>query len=405
MTESSVANATNRSRTVAIDSLLGLSLLIVLGVVFGLDGKSPPPELQQIAPVEVTTLEDEPSVPQEVEKPRRLAVTKPMYDDMGKLLQSLGGGYQYATLDLDELLDRVKLEQFDVLFLTCSGLPGSWFEKFLGDAERPGMSRGEMKPELLERIRDNLRRFVEQGGTLYASDLMFSLVGNAFPESVDHSKLATGKQQTVTAEAVDLGLHNMIGSQIELKFDMAGWCPAAFTGQSVNILLRGPYETATGAQSDAPLLVKFPVKEGTVIFSSFHNEKQNSELELKLLRYLVFATVLAKTEAKVTKTLVEGGFSPAGRSLLSATAESPSITQIHHCNKPGPLRFALGFENRGAILKLTVVGPSGKSFSKAGASSLSIDVPEAEVGDWKYTITAVKIPYENFPYALTIGRK
>jgi hypothetical protein len=406
MNEPSVPNTPNRLQTLAIDFILGLALLIVLGIVYGLDRQSTSPE-QQKSPeaVKVTRVDEEPESPQEQEKPLRLAVTKPQYDDMGSLLKSLGGGYQYTTLELDELLDQAKIERFDVVFITCAGLPAPWFDKVLGDAERPGLSEGQLKPEVRERLRDNLRQFVERGGTLYASDLIFSLVGHAFPEFVDGSKLGTGKQQTVTAEAVDAGLRNLLGSQIDLKFDMTGWNPAAFTGQTVVVLLRGQYETATGDQAEAPLLVKFPVKEGTVVFSSFHNEKQNNELELKLLRYLVFATVLAKTEAKVTKTLVEGGFSPTARSLLSATAGAPSVTQTHHCEKAGPLRFALGFENRGAILKLTVVGPSGKKLEKEGSSSLSIDVPEAMVGDWTYTITAVRVPYENFPYALTIGQK
>ena len=73
--------------------------------------------------------------------------------------------------------------------------------------------------------------------------------------------------------------------------------PGRFTGNDVQVLIRGTYKSVDAEQIEAPLLVKFRQGKGTVIFTSFHNEAQNSQQELQLLRYLVFSAVTAKEEA------------------------------------------------------------------------------------------------------------
>jgi len=74
------------------------------------------------------------------------------------------------------------------------------------------------------------------------------------------------------------------------------------------------------AEQTGPLLVTFPHGEGTVIFTSFRNEAQNTEMEEELLRHLVFTTVTAREEGKIRRTMVRGGFSPTARNLLSASS-------------------------------------------------------------------------------------
>ena len=81
------------------------------------------------------------------------------------------------------------------------------------------------------------------------------------------------------------------------------------------------------------------------------------------------------------------------------------MTRSWQCAKAGSAQFVLGFQNQGAVLKLTVVGPGGRKFEQQGTSTFQIDVPDATVGEWRYTVTAVKVPYANFPFTLTIGEK
>jgi hypothetical protein len=214
-----------------------------------------------------------------------------------------------------------------------------------------------------------------------------------------------GAKQEMTAEVVDPGLRDLVGSTIPLNFDQPAWDPAFFSGRDVTTILQGRFRTTDGATRDSPLLVKFPVGKGTVIFTSFHNEKVNQEIELKLLRYLVFSAVTARVEQEVAQTMLKGGFSPQGKSILSASADNPSVTRTYDCTKPGALRFVLGFENLGALLRLKVVGPDGTKLEQEGSSTVTIEVPNPAVGKWQYTITAVKVPYPNFPFTITVGHK
>jgi hypothetical protein len=174
----------------------------------------------------------------------------------------------------------------------------------------------------------------------------------------------------------------------------------------VTTYLKGTYRTVGGGEAKGPLLVQFHYKDGSVIFTSFHNEAQNNQTELKLLRYLVLATVTAPLDASVKQTMVRGGFSPVERNLLSASSGEQSVTQTYEYKGGRALEFMLAFkEGQGAKLRLTVTGPGGVRREKEGTSTLTIDVPQAAAGQWKYTIKPIAVPYENFPFTLTVGEK
>lgn len=387
------------------DGLVAAGLLCAVLVVYVVDSGVSPSEASTDAGVsEIQESTSSSIVESEPVARLRLGVTPADFDDMGRLLETLGEGYRHEEVQLEELLDPARLQDFDILFLTCGGVPQSWLGEQLNAAAR-GRGVFRARPEVLNRATDNLRSFVNQGGTLYASDWRFSLVSQAFAELVDSGKAIEGVKQTVEAEVVDVGLRELLGETIELHFDQSGWSPAAFMGKETVTYLRGRYTSVNNKEVEAPLLVKFPYGEGSVIFTSFHNEKQNSETETELLRYLVFTTVIARTESEVQQTMVAGGFSPASRSLLSASSESPSVTRTWQCKQRGPAQFVLGFKNQGAVLQLTVVSPDGISYEEQSTSTLQIDVPDAPVGEWKYTVKAIKVPYANFPFTLTIGEK
>jgi hypothetical protein len=315
-----------------------------------------------------------------VARPLRMAVTPPKYDDMGALLRDLGEGYKFTNISMADLANVARLSEFDILFFTCS-------------------ESINMPPA----IHENLRSFVASGGTLYASDLRFDIVARAFPEFVDPVTNAQGVKQSVQAEVVDTGLKQTIGAVMPLSFDEDGWRPAAFRGPGVQTLLRGTIKTNAGIDIACPLLVQFPFQDGTVVFTSFHNEKQQKGVEEKLLKHLVLTTVTARTQSKVTKTMISGGFSPQSHNLLSTSKGSPTVSQVHYNKEPGRLQFVLGFEDQGATLHLSVVGPDGKKFEQEGTTTFTIDVGKAAAGEWKYTITARKVPYPNFPFTLTVG--
>ena len=250
-----------------------------------------------------------------------------------------------------------------------------------------------------------LRSYVEGGGTLYASDWRIQILQLAFPELVDSDRLISGTAQEMTADVVDEGLKEVIGPTIHLNFDLGGWYPAAFRGREVKTYLTGNYAASDGSRQQSPLLVKVPLGNGAIVFTSFHNEKQNSQTEMELLKYLVFTTVTARVQTEVAQTMVKGGFSAAKQNLLSTSAENPTVTSTYNNAQQGALKFVLAFENQGARLRFEVVGPDGKKLDKEGTSTLQIDVPSAGPGAYKYTVTALKVPFENFPFTVTVGQK
>ncbi len=309
-----------------------------------------------------------------------------VWDDMGKLLLELGEGFRFDEVTPAQILaDAKKLDAYDVLFLTCA--PGG------------------------VELRTQLHQFVDRGGVLYASDWRYDAVAAAFPDFIDVAIQGAGTPQDLHANVVDPALRDVIGPTIHLKFDLGSWKTAAFRGPKVTTLIEGTYrrerhpKDMVGTPAKAPLLVKFPVGKGTVIFTSFHNEKQNSEIETKLLQYLVFSMVTAGVDSAVQESISEGGFAPQRSNLLSTPRGNPTVTRTYTSQKPGTLRFALGFRNEGAKLRLQLRSPDDRQFSWEGDSTAIFDVPGAAQGEWSYTVTALHLPYENFPFTVTVGEK
>ncbi len=386
-----------------LDAVAGLGLLLALVLVFALDRGSQTSEggnLDRHSDAGQTADEDAGSG-----RPLRLAVTPRHYDDMGKLLDQMGAGYRWEPIRYDDLLRPEVLAEYDVVFFTCGGLPLRWLGQKKSVSERSGNDLCVIRPSYGSRLGERLRTFVERGGTLYASDYRFKAIALAFPELVDRSLAIPGAVQTVRAEVLDPGLQRRLGTEIDLQFDKKAWDPAAFRGPEVTTYLRGRYKTVDGEFRTAPLLIRFPHGDGTVIFTSFHNEAQNSEIETELLRYLVFASVLARAESDARRTLVRGGFSPVEGNLLSASAGDQSIAETYEAKQSGDLQFVLAFEDRGAELQLVVTGPDGRRLEKTGTSTFSIRAAEAPAGSWQYTITPLEVPYRNFPCSLTVGQK
>jgi hypothetical protein len=379
-----------------LDAAAGAALAFVLLVVLVVDRLMTPAERVTPNTLDVRVVTDSGPAQPAKRKLRLMVLTDPVpdnqkkmdviWDDMSRMLTDLGEGYQHQTIRTSDLLRNPDLLQdVDVLFFTCA--PGG------------------------HELRDVLVRFVSRGGVLYASDWRYDAVADAFPDVVDAQARGEGASGAVTAEVVDPGLRELIGPTIHLNFDLAAWKTAAFKGPRVSVLLKGDYRKLQGPSDNvgvpatAPLLVRFPVgRDGQVIFTSFHNEKQNNETEKKLLQYLVFTMVTAGVEAHVQSHLTEGGFAPQRSNLLS-TPKTLSTTKTFRNEHAGPLRFALGFRDEGARLRLHLQSPDGKTFTWEGTSTVMLEVPHAAAGEWSYTITALELPYENFPFLVTVGEK
>lgn len=389
-----------------IDALVAGGLVAVLGAVLWFDrstAPSAPPPLGRLQVREVAVSAGASLAGQEK---LRLAVTPPELDDMGKLLRSLGKGYAYEELPLESLLEASLLKRYNVIFFTCGGVPDSWVAERLRDSARPGFADVRPKLKVVEKVCRNLRDFVSEGGTLYASDLQFPFVANAFKELVSPGEAVKGDAQVVSAQVTSPGLKRLLGDTIDLQFDKPDWCSAAFRGEDCETLLRGSFRAMNGKTRETPLLVRFSHGRGMVVFTSFHNEKINSEIAERLLRFLVFTAVTASTESFATKRLAEDGFRPADRGLLSAPNSGRTVQYTYECEKQATtLRFALAFLNAGARLRLTITDPNGLEFQKEATATCIVDVPNASRGRWTCSVQAVELPYPNFPFTVSVGEK
>jgi hypothetical protein len=303
------------------------------------------------------------------------------WDDMGKLLTELGDGYKYEELKIQDIATNPKkLAEYDVVFLTCAGG---------GEAE----------------MKDALFQYVANGGILYASDWRYDAVALAFPDMVAPNLVGQGVKEAIEADIVDPALREALDSKkIHLEFNLGDWKTAAFAGPRVKTLIQGTY-TKHGSRQPAvaPLMVKFQIKDGTVIFTSFHNEKQNSRTEKQLLQYLVFSLVTAGVDADINAKME--GFTPQRSNLLSTPKQDQEISKTYESKKPADLRFSLGFRNEGAKLLFNIKSPDGKEFTQECAGSTIFEVPNAAAGTWTYTAKSVRLPYANFPFTMSAAEK
>ena len=312
-----------------------------------------------------------------------LAVSADGVDRIGTTLDGLGAGYRYEPIDDEELIDKAALTRFKAIFLTCAG----------GDA-------GEPQEGLPKALRD----YVSDGGTLYASDLRYDTLAAAFPDLVDRPSVAQGVAQDLRGEITSPELREWLGHDITLHFKSGGWRPAAFRGDDVSVLLKGELKTTAGVAIDAPLAVRFPIGKGTVIFTSFHSEGRVSGDEAKLMKFLVLKAVTSASEARLTESLADAGFSAGAVRAEAADAGTKPVYHEYQHPKAGPLRFRLEPARPGATLRLEVVGPRGKTTTKRGDSALEIDLPKAGPGRWRFRAAAEKVPYPSFPAVVVVGK-
>lgn len=220
-------------------------------------------------------------------------------DDESPLL----GGSSDASLAF--LQDLNQMNQYDIVFINCGNL---------FSAAQAGGS--------LQAIYNNLRMYVAGGKSIYVSDLSFPFIEGAFPDQIDfYGDDATVTEafkgyapQTITADVMTTDLQTVLArdtATIEFPHDPPNvvnnnWAIAEGVGMDATAHLVGeaqlcaegtggifgnPCPSADGTVAAAPLLVTYQDPSGgTVVFTSFHNERQaalNQDME-KILRFLIF---------------------------------------------------------------------------------------------------------------------
>lgn len=187
-----------------------------------------------------------------------IRVSSPRYDDIGAVLTSMGVAFQPFTGDYG----------CDLLFVNC------------GTSDRFDV--------------ESLRRFVTEGGCLYASDLTDDLVDAAFPRQFRFG--GSGAPGTIQARVVDGELRDVIGEHTEIHFDLSGWTILEWCAGDVLV------EAAPGSEhAGRPLMAAVGVGRGAVFYTSFHNRSQTSDQELVLLKLLVLKQIGASSDSSLAE--------------------------------------------------------------------------------------------------------
>ncbi len=250
----------------------------------------------------------------------RLAVLSGEYDRIQEVLDGLELSYTLfcgdATDDLPArslLSDREVLEQFEVLFINC----GSGINLRATNAE-------------VDQMVANLRWFVAQGGSVYASDLAADFVERAWPNRVGFIMSTAPPRQEATCcvcgdcadeclaggpgdnrcgtprstipacqgnagvggggssgvvvdatVAADFLQQALGADTLDVVFNLGGWVPVGIVADEVEVLVH---------DDDAPLMVQFEPQAGggRVAFTSFHNHAQVTGAMRRILEALVF---------------------------------------------------------------------------------------------------------------------
>lgn len=215
-------------------------------------------------------------------EPPTIAVVSGDYDHIEDIIASMGleytlyNGYGTSSEYLDFLRDPAAMAEYDIIFLNC-GVNTDWYFYYADE------------------VRTNIRQFVLNGGSIYASDWAYYFVESSFPawltffgNDATYGSAQLGVSDTVMARVVDPTMQAIIGDPFaEINFDLALWAVLESAGPDVEVLLTaqvGAYTDSWGTSSvtipDAPIAVRFSVGEGRLIYTAFHNEHAATTLDM-----------------------------------------------------------------------------------------------------------------------------
>ncbi|WP_152683784.1 hypothetical protein [Pseudarthrobacter siccitolerans] len=159
-----------------------------------------------------------------------------------------------------------------------SGL-GIEFEAFQGSFDCSLLFVNCRTPDDVDALQ--LAEFVNSGGCVYASDHADRLIDQAFPGLFDFGG-HLGNSGRVTADVTDPELRDVLGSRIEVEFDMGAW--AVLQGGKVEPLLTSSVDSV---HAGLPLMAYAEYGAGSIFYTCFHNKAQTSDREKQLLQLLV----------------------------------------------------------------------------------------------------------------------
>lgn len=325
-------------------------------------------------------------------QPLRLAVTPEGFDDIGSVLK--GMKFSPAEINFGALTSSYRLQSYDIVFLNCH----SQLLRF---------SDGEA-----------IKKFVADGGVIYASDFAAAAIQSAFPDIVTFER--GGPPATLEAEVVDPTLMDKVGRKVKLEFDLAGWWFATSWDRRCRVYLRAKDEGRA-------LLFSFRYGKGFVIYTSFHNKAQTSEMERKLIEFLALRPLTMRLSQQVEQEIAQpvevgtlgqkqaGGLLSGRRMVMRreivgtiGTGQTSPVYQFQLV-KPSAMKIVIGWEGGDGDFTIAVWSKQNPSRRwKEGAKTpplvLTVQRP-LPAGTYCLRLTAHKAPLPETPFVIGVGLK
>lgn len=227
-----------------------------------------------------------------------IAVVTGRWDHVEQLLDETGVNYTtYTGVSASEwstfLSDLPAMESYDIIMLNC----GIDYEAF-----RTG-NAGQWAT-----IIANIQTFVDDGGSLYASDYSFQFVEEAFPtyidywgsDDTDYTTVRAGiVPQSIDATIIDPELNAVLNGNLIVEFPSpaaTAWAMFESVAAAAKVIIEGPVEVCniffiTCLESDTrtmPLTATFEHGHGKVVYSSFHLETSLVGGYIDALKWMIF---------------------------------------------------------------------------------------------------------------------
>lgn len=309
-------------------------------------------------------------------KTKKYLASPPGFDDIGAVLDGLGEGFAHSEISWAELQTGTIPDGCEVLFINCAGEASS----------------GEFNAIAI-------RKFVERGGSLYASDWAGGVISSAFPKALTFDQ--DGQQCEAHCNVVDEGLREVIGEKIQVHFDLVAWWRIRSVSSDTRVYVRWQNGLET-----LPIVIGFQHGRGHVIYTSFHNEAQISEAEQKLLRFLVLRPILAQAAYLATEATRTRQFAPGKEIIETINRGQRCGPYIYKAQGGEGLLYLLQWEGAGT-LQLTILDPFHKTVFQHQESRppLQYEVASVTPGDWTCNIEAINAQYANLPFVLTVATR
>jgi len=237
----------------------------------------------------------------------KVAVITGDYDDFQRVIEQMGFEnytiYDGLTTGNDIcdacqdnlrnfLLDADEMAQFDIIMFNGGHIE----EDIVYDMDAGNVGDADA-------IMGNIVGFVQNGGSIYASDWAYDEIEIGWPSRIDFvnddtlpNDAEVGGPQTVHATISDSALADWLGREdgrIDIDYDLSTWPAAVDVDDTVSVHVQGTVDVQIGPVHDtlneSPLLVSFNDGDGKVVYASFRVAANASTDMMLTLQYMMYS--------------------------------------------------------------------------------------------------------------------